>query len=88
MRGLLGRPPLAADEALVIVPCSSVHTFGMTCGLDLIYLNRDWTVRKLVNELPPWRMSACPGAAMVVELAGGRLRDIDLSIGEPLRWEN
>jgi len=88
MRGLLWRPVLSPQQALLIAPCSSVHTFGMSYGLDLIYLNRDWTIRKLVGELPPRRVSACIGAAMVVEMHPGRIRELGLHTGQQLRWEN
>lgn len=88
MCGLLGWPPLTADEALLIKPCSSVHTLWMRYPLDLAYLSRDWTIRKLVRNIVPWRLSACPGAAMVIEMKAGRIHELDLQIGQQLRWEN
>lgn len=88
MRGLLGRPPLTAAEALLIRPCSSVHMFGMRYALDLVYLRRDWTIRKLVHTLQPWRVSICPGAAMVIEMSAGRIAELGLTTGQRLRWES
>lgn len=88
MRGLLGRPVLTPEQALLLMPCSSVHTFGMSYALDLIYLNGDWTVRKLVSEIRPWRISMCWGAAMVIEMHAGRIRELGLRTGQQLRWEN
>ena len=38
-RGLLGRAPLAADEALLIRPCSSIHTFGMRFAIDVVFID-------------------------------------------------
>lgn len=88
MRGLLGRTELAADAGLLITQCGAVHTLGMRYALDLIYLSRDWQVKKLVRRLTPWRFSACPGASMVIELPAGRLDTLQLSPGMPLRWES
>lgn len=88
MRGLLGRPALTDQQALLIKPCSSVHTFGMRYALDLVYLQRDGTIRKLVHSLPPRRLSFCPGAAMVMEMAAGRARALGLQSGQQLRWES
>lgn len=88
MRGLLGRPPLGDEEALLIKPCSSVHTLWMRYPLDLVYLSRDWTIRKLVSSIGPWRMSVCAGAAMVIEMKAGRIRALGLQVGQQLRWEN
>lgn len=88
MRGLLGRTALTDQQALLIRPCSSVHTFGMRFALDLVYLRRDWTIRKLVHSLPPRRLSFCPGAAMVIEMRAGRIRTLGLQSDQQLRWES
>ena len=88
LRGLLGSPAPAADEALLIRPCSSVHTFFMGYAIDLIFLDRDWRVLKTVESLPPWRMAACPQAAMVLELAGGSLGQLQLTRGTQLEWQD
>ncbi len=40
-RGLLGGPPLELDEALLIAPCSSIHTFGMRYPIDVVFLDRN-----------------------------------------------
>jgi uncharacterized membrane protein (UPF0127 family) len=37
-QGLLGRAGLAEGEALVLAPCSAVHTAFMRFRLDLIFL--------------------------------------------------
>ena len=86
LRGLLGRAPLQAGEGLLITPCASVHTLGMGYALDLVFLDGDGRVRKLVTGLAPLRMAACPGAAMTLELAGGALRQMRLQVGEVLEW--
>ncbi len=88
MRGLLGRPPLLALEALLIKPCSSVHTIGMKYSIDLAYLDKEWTIIKTVNTLKPWRMSACPSAHMVLELLGGSLDQLQLPSGTQLEWHD
>lgn len=88
MRGLLGRPPLLALEALLIKPYSSVHTIGMKYAIDLAYLDKEWTIIKTVNTLKPWRMSACPSAHMVLELLGGSLDQLQLPSGTQLEWHD
>lgn len=88
MRGLLGRAPLRDEEALLIKPCSSVHTLLMRYPLDLVYVSRNWTICKLVSSLRPWRVSACPGAAMVIEMNAGRINALGLRVGQQLHWEN
>ena len=41
-RGLLGRASLAPDHALVIAPCSAIHTFGMQFPIDVIKIDRSF----------------------------------------------
>lgn len=69
--GLLGRRALAADEALLIRPCSSIHTFGMRFAIDVVFLDRAGVVLALHPALPPWRTARCRGAQAVLELAAG-----------------
>lgn len=73
-KGLLGRDGLGPGEGLWIVPCESVHTFGMRFPIDLVYLDRKKRVRKVRNGVPPWRLSACLSAHSVIELPAGEVR--------------
>lgn len=88
LRGLLGRPRLAADgsQALLIVPCSSIHTFGMRYPLDVVFLDRAWRVLGWRERLGPWRAALCRGAAMTLELHAGALRRLRPRLGEPWPW--
>lgn len=87
MRGLLGRPPLGKDQGLLITACPSVHTIGMQYPLDLIFLNKNWQIKKLVSSLKPYRMAWSMGASMVIELLGGTLNELGLIPGTTLLWE-
>ena len=88
MRGLLGRKQLTADEALLITPCSSVHTIGMHYSIDLLYLDDNWEIKKIVPALSPYRASWAPGAKMVVETLAGIVADLGLTTGNKIRWES
>ncbi len=70
-RGLLGRRSLAPQQGLLIRPCSSVHTWFMRFAIDVVYLDADWRVTKVVPALQPWRFSWGRGAHMALELPAG-----------------
>jgi uncharacterized membrane protein (UPF0127 family) len=72
-QGLLGRTGLAAGEALVLAPCSAIHTAFMRFPLDLLFLDKAGTVLKAASGVGPWRIRAAWGGFAVVELAGGAL---------------
>jgi uncharacterized membrane protein (UPF0127 family) len=83
-RGLLGRDGLDPDHALVLAPCNSVHTFFMRFPIDVIFVNRDGTVRKITADLGPWRMAASLRAFAVVETAAGVVSQSGTRAGDPL----
>jgi uncharacterized membrane protein (UPF0127 family) len=70
-RGLLGRDALALDSALVIAPCSAVHTIGMRFPIDVIFAARDGRVVKIRHAVPARRIAIGFGAFAVIEMAAG-----------------
>jgi uncharacterized membrane protein (UPF0127 family) len=85
-KGLLGRKTLCAGEGMWIVPCESVHTFGMQFPIDLVYLDRHKRVKKIRSDVSPWRMSACLSAHSVLELASGSIRKTQTKAGDKLEF--
>jgi uncharacterized membrane protein (UPF0127 family)/CheY-like chemotaxis protein len=73
MRGLLGRESLAEGEGLLLTPAASVHTGFMRFEIDVVLLNRDLEVIKLVERLRPWRTASAPRARAILELAAGEV---------------
>jgi uncharacterized protein len=86
LRGLLGRPPLTASQGMLLCPCNSVHTFFMGYPIDVIYLDRELVVRRVVAELRPWRGCMDFGAFQTLELAPGRAAQLGISVGLQLQW--
>jgi len=85
-RGLLGKRPITDNEGLLIDPCSSVHTFFMNYSIDLVYLDRQFTIKKLVHAIKPWRMSACHTASMTLELPANMITRLNLQTEMQLIW--
>jgi uncharacterized protein len=83
-RGLLGRDSLDVSAALVLSPCCSIHTAFMRFPIDVVFVDRDGQVTRIVRDLPPWRLAIAPRAHAVVELAGGGLRWRDVQVGDRL----
>lgn len=81
--GLLGRRGLDQDQGLWIVPCNSVHTFGMRFDIDVLFLDRDLRVVRAMREVRPWRC-AMARAHSVIELAAGSIDRLQLQPGDRL----
>jgi uncharacterized membrane protein (UPF0127 family) len=58
MKGLLGRETLGEGEGLLIVPCSSIHMWGMKFALDVIFLTRENVVTDFVENIAPGKIYA------------------------------
>jgi uncharacterized membrane protein (UPF0127 family) len=66
---LLGVWRVPAGSA-VILPVTSVHTFGRRRSLDLVGVDAGMTVVTTMT-LPPNRVTVIPSARMIVELPAG-----------------
>jgi len=84
MKGLLGKKGLAPDEAIILRPASSIHTVFMRFAIDVIYIDRDNKVVKVVRDLVPYRFSAAKGAKTVIEMMTGATTTTDLQPGDQL----
>ena len=88
LRGLLFSPPLKEGEALLIYPCSSVHTCFMRYPIDVVFLSKDNEIVYLVHEMKPWRFSkVVKNARAVLELPPGTARRTSLNTGDVLEFE-
>jgi uncharacterized protein len=81
-RGLLGRDHI--EGAFVLTPCRWVHTIGMRIPIDVVFLDADGTVIKMLQMhrhrvgAPVW------SARMVVEAEAGALGRWELHMGDRL----
>jgi uncharacterized membrane protein (UPF0127 family) len=83
-KGLLSRTSLAPDAALLLAPCFAVHTAFMRFSIDVVFVDREGCVRRIVRSLAPWRIAASPRAYATIEFAAGVLDGHDLVVGDRL----
>lgn len=84
-RGLMGRRQLDADEGLFFRPGGSVHTMFMRFPIDVVFLDGDLRVLKVVPSLKPWRGAGARGARATLELASGTAT---VGVGERLVFDD
>lgn len=88
MRGLIGSPPLAPGEGLLIIPCSSVHTHFMRFPIDVLYVDAQQRVVGIDHALAPWRLGHLyRQVRCVVELPAGTAQATSTQVGDQLRIE-
>jgi len=81
-RGLLGRPSLPVGVAMVLAPCSGIHTWFMRFPIDVIFVARTGRVLRIRRGVTPFRVALRPGAYAAIELAAGS--SSDTSVGDTL----
>ena len=86
LRGLMFRKRLEQGRGLLLAPCNSVHMLFMRFAIDVVYLDENFCIKKIVRDLTPWLgMSVCFGAWGALELASGEAERLKLSVGQKLR---
>ena len=70
-RGLLGRDSVPEDFALILAPCSAIHTFSMRFPIDAVFVSRGGSVVKTCRGVKPRRVALAPRAFAVIEAAAG-----------------
>lgn len=71
MVGLLNRNRLNEGEGLLIDRCYGIHTFGMRFSIDVLFLDQNLKVIRVVPSLPPFRTCVVKKAVYVLELPAG-----------------
>lgn len=70
-RGLLGRD--SVEGAMLLEPARSVHTFGMRIPIDVVHLDRDRRVLRVVTMRPNRLGRPVRGARSVLECEAGAM---------------
>ena len=88
MRGLLGRDGLEPGSGMLIDAAPSVHMFFMRFPIDVVFLDRDRKVVRVVERLRPWRVAGARRAAAALELPAGAAAAAGVEIGDVLAFED
>jgi uncharacterized membrane protein (UPF0127 family) len=83
-RGLLGRSRLDPSRALILIPCFSIHTAFMRFAIDVVFVDRQGVVVRVVENIRPWRLSVGLRAHAAIELAAGTAASTDVRRGDRL----
>ena len=84
LKGLLGTSSLPHGHGLLIKPCNSVHTFGMAYPIDVLFVDRNHRIIKIVEQMKSGKASMALSSSYVVELPAGTARQTACSIGDVL----
>jgi uncharacterized membrane protein (UPF0127 family) len=86
LRGLLGKRDLQSGHGILLRPAWSIHTAFMRFPIDVVFLDADQVVIKIVPRLSPFKTASCRGAREIVELRAGECDRRGLSLGDRVAW--
>ena len=86
LRGLLGKRDLPAGQGVLLRPAWSIHTAFMRFPIDVVFLDADQIVVKIVPSLQSFKTASCRGAREVVELRAGECERRGLALGDRVAW--
>jgi uncharacterized protein len=86
LRGLLGKRDLPSGHGVLLRPAWSIHTAFMRFPIDVVFLDADQIVVKIVPDLGPFGAASCRGAREVVELRAGECERRGLALGDRVAW--
>jgi uncharacterized protein len=82
--GLMGRIRLDKNEGLYFPHARAIHTFGMLCVIDVVYLDASGLIVAIHRSIKPFRFSYCREAQSLCELTQGRVQELGLKTGH--KW--
>ena len=87
-KGLLGRAGMKKGEGLYITQCSSIHTFFMRFSIDILFLDKERKITKMVSKLKPFRVAFGARRTIgVLELPEGTVDKNQCEIGDLISLE-
>jgi hypothetical protein len=88
IKGLLGKNSLEENEALIIRPCSSIHTFFMRFAIDVVFLDRQNRVVAFKKNLVPFRLTfAHHKACLAIELPAHKISQSYTQLNDLIKLE-
>lgn len=83
--GLIGTKSMSANSGLWIKSCNWIHTFFMSMPIDVVYVDKNLTVKKIDHNLMPWRLPMpVLGAKSVFEFSAGTAKLHSIKVGDQL----
>lgn len=83
LKGLMFRQQLSNGGGLYLHPCKSIHMFFMKFPIDVLYLDKDWKIVGMEEQLEPGKIGKVfPNVVSVIELGSGSIQKYDIKAGQ------
>lgn len=87
LKGLIGKSTFNDGEGLHIKPCNSIHMFFMKITIDVVFLDNNYNVISLKENVKPWSyINPVRRSTSVLELPVNTISKKNLSLGDKLKF--
>ncbi len=70
-------------DGLQIKPCNQIHTFFMKFSIDVLYLDKSNKIIYIDEDFNPGKIGKfVKGGKSVIELQSGKIKELDIKVGE------
>ncbi len=86
LKGLLGHKSFEKNQAMILRPSNSVHTFFMRFPIDVLFVDRNNTVVRTVRNMRPFRATGIYlKSVFVIEFPAGVISSTQTTEGDYLQ---
>jgi len=86
LKGLLGYKSLEKNQAMILRPANSVHTFFMRFPIDVLFVDRNKIVVKIFRNMKPFKVTGVYlKSAFVIESSAGVIDSTQTAEGDCLQ---
>jgi uncharacterized protein len=84
--GLTGRSKMIDGNGLYFPSCRSIHSFFMKFSIDVLFLDKEMHITKIVSCLKPNRLAFSPlQTRHTLELSCGALEKLQIKVGDAIK---
>lgn len=85
-RGLFLRQELLDQDGVLIRPCRSIHTIGMSRPIDVVFVDDKGWVKEVFANVSPCRAVICKsvGEVAALEISAGYAGKLGIDVGDQI----
>ena len=85
LSGLMFRSPAYLQGGLMFNNTNMVHTFWMRFSIDLVFIDNEYRIVKLMPGIKPWRAARSAHANHVIEMHHGEIFRLGIKVGDKIK---
>lgn len=82
--GLLAQNDLDKNSAMYFPNCNNLHTWFMRFNIDIVFVDKEFKVKSLHENVGPFRLKVDMKAYSAIEMSAGAAKAAGIEVGDQL----